>query len=330
MKLSGRNLIGWLVANLLIMLGFVRRATKKAVNRENILIICFHKPSKIEFESCVRWLLRNQFAILSTEEVDQIIHRGLPVPKGAIVLTVDDGWQSNEANVVAVADKYGVPVTIYIATEAIEEGAFWWSYTQEAKKQKLKPPSDKELKKIPNEERLLAVNKIKQNIAVQRNAMTIEQVRRISRSDYVTIGCHTHTHPILPNCSTAQVYAELQLSRQKLESWIGKEVTSFAYPNGDFSPREIRILAELNFRHAFSTQHQYLTPDLLKENFNLPRFGFLENASFAENICRMVGLWQPLMLKFKLLYSKKKGLNQQQEGRICAPASSSGSVTGWG
>jgi poly-beta-1,6-N-acetyl-D-glucosamine N-deacetylase len=330
MKLSGRNLIGWLVANLLIMLGFVSRATKKAINRENILTICFHKPSKKEFESCVKWLLKNRFVLLSTGEVDQIIYQGLPIPKGAVVLTVDDGWQSNEANVVAIANKYGVPVTIYITTEAIEEGAYWWSYTQEAKKQKSRHPSDKTLKKVPNEERLLTVNKIKQHIAVQRQAMTIEQVRRISRSDYVTIGCHTHTHPILPNCSTAQVYAELQLSRQKLESWIGKPVTSFAYPNGDFSQRETRILAELNFTHAFSMQHRYLTSGLLEESFNLPRFGFLENASLAENICRMVGLWQPLMLKFKRLYSKKDNLHPHHQGRICAPAASSGSVTGWG
>ena len=35
----------------------------------------------------------------------------------------------------------------------------------------------------------------------------------------------------------------------------------------------------------------------MKDHFTLPRFGFLEGASLAENICRMTGIWQPLMLK---------------------------------
>jgi poly-beta-1,6-N-acetyl-D-glucosamine N-deacetylase len=329
MKLSGRNLFGWLLANLLILLGFVSRATKKAINGERILAICFHKPSRKEFESCVKWLKRNRFVILSTPELDRILHLGLPFPKGAVVLTVDDGWQSNETNVVAVANKYEAPVSIYISTEAIEEGAYWWSYILEARKRKLETPSEKVLKTFSNEERLSTVNHFKEKFSVPRDAMTIEQVKRISRSEYVTIGCHTHSHPILPNCTTAQVYEELKLSRQKLESWIGKEVPYFAYPNGDFGRREIQILTELNFRMAFSMQRKSLASHRLIDSFNLPRYGFLEGASFAENICRMVGIWQPLMLRFKPFYFFKNNDTQAQEKRDCAPYSSSGSVTGW-
>lgn len=302
MKLSGRNLAGWLLANLLILSGFVRRATKKALRNEHLLAICFHKPSRKEFESCVRWFKNNGFTLLSIAQLEKIIRRELPFPKGGVVLTIDDGWLSNETNVVRIADQYGVPVAIYISTEAVEQGTYWWSYIQEAKRRKLKPPSEKALKTVPNEERLLTVNALRQTVVVPRVAMTIEQVKRIARSANVTIGCHTHSHPILPNCTTAQVYAELSVSKQKLESWIGREVTSFAYPNGDFGQREIQILAELHFQSAFSMQLRYLTPGRIGDRFNLPRFGFLEGASFAENTCRMVGIWKPFMLRLKKLY----------------------------
>jgi poly-beta-1,6-N-acetyl-D-glucosamine N-deacetylase len=328
MKLSARNVGGWCLANFLILSGFVSRATNKLRNRENILAICFHKPSKQEFESCVRWLIKNKFVFLSVPELDKIIHQGLPIPKGTVVLTVDDGWQSNEANVVAVANKYEVPVAIYIATEAVEEGVYWWSYIQEAGKRRSDLPSKQALKTLPNEERLRILHKIKQEVAMKREAMTIEQVKRIARSNYITIGCHTHSHPILPNCSTAQVYEELQVSRQKLESWIGKEVPYFAYPNGDYGQREIMILSELNFRLAFSIQRRCLTSDRLQENFNLPRFGFLEEASFAENICRMVGIWQPLMLWLKPFSAKKMPEHQVAASRPYAPYVSSGGLTG--
>jgi peptidoglycan/xylan/chitin deacetylase (PgdA/CDA1 family) len=130
-----------------------------------------------------------------------------------------------------------------------------------------------------------------------REAMTVEQVKMVANSPYITIGAHTQTHPILINCPETQVYEELKGSRQKLESWIGKEVAYFAYPNGDYSRREIKNLKNLNYRLAFSTQPKYLTPALLRETFTIPRFAFLEGASTAENICRMTGVWQPLMQK---------------------------------
>src|SRR5690606_30176460 len=103
--------------------------------------------------------------------------------------------------------------------------------------------------------------------------------------------------PILPNCEEETVYEELVKSKKKLELWTEKEVNLFAYPNGDFGIREKEILKKLNYKYAFTNQPNYLTKDNLKDPYNIPRFGFLEGASFAENICRMVGLWQPIMRK---------------------------------
>lgn len=152
---------------------------------------------------------------------------------------------------------------------------------------------------MPEGLRLGILQEIKKKIFPGRDAMTVEQVIAASGSPYVTIGSHTQTHPILINCNEMQVYEELKYSRRKLELWTGKEVVYFSYPNGDYGRREVQILKTLDYRLAFSTQPQYLTPELLNDSLTLPRFGFLEGASEAENICRITGVWQPMMVKFR-------------------------------
>ncbi|THU39356.1 polysaccharide deacetylase family protein [Niastella caeni] len=310
MQKSVRNLLGYLVANIFIMAGLVKYATKRALNTKCILALYFHKPGKKEFEFCVRWLKKKGFTFLSPADVERIIKEEIPFPRGGVLLTIDDGWQSNVTNVVEVANRYEVPVTIFVSTTPVEEGAYWWSYVQQAKRQGLIRFSKKDLKKMPEQNRLGILQEIKKKIVIGRDAMTVEQVKSVSTSPYVTIGSHTQTHPILINCPEKQVYEELKISRQKLESWTGKEVVYFAYPNGDFSRREVEKLSALNYRLAFSSQPKYLTPELLlKEGFTLPRFGFLEGASMAENICRITGVWQLIMFKLPhhgFLKSKNK------------------------
>lgn len=300
MDLSLRNVVTWFLANLLIICGFVRRAKVKSMRGEFILSMYFHDPSGKEFEACVKWLRKNCFTFLSINDIYRIIQQNLPLPKGAVLLTVDDGWKDNEKNIVKVANKYRVPVAIFVSTEPVEEGAYWWSYLKKAKDLKLKIPPKASLKKMSNDLRLSVINKIKRNVVLEREAMTIEQIRRISESEFVTIGGHTHSHPILTNCDDDQLYSELKVSKDKLENWTGKEVSFFAYPNGDYSKKEMQVLHDLNYKLAFSSVPKPLTVSDLKNNYCLPRFGLLEGASFAENLCRMMGVWKPMMLKFSL------------------------------
>lgn len=305
MIITLRNICGWLLANLFISCGLVSRAKKKAMKGDFILPIYFHNPTKKEFVACVEWLIQNKFTFISISDIDNIIHQRLPFPKGAALITVDDGWSSNEENIVEVADKYKVPVTIFVSTGPVEDGAYWWSYVRKAKKRNIECPSLNTLKQVPNEERLLEVKKLKKKLPLQREAMTIEQVRKIANSKYVTIGSHTDTHPILINCKIDQLYSELEVSRSKLEAWTGKKIDYFAYPNGDYSKREMKALQELNYKLAFCSDQRPLTRECLKDEYKLPRVAFLEGASLAENICRIVGVWKPLTLKLKFSFPKK-------------------------
>jgi poly-beta-1,6-N-acetyl-D-glucosamine N-deacetylase len=300
-----RNVFCWLLATALIALGFVKRATQRAMKGEFILAVYFHNPSRREFETCIKWLLKHKFNIISAADVANLVHNKLPFPKGAVVLTADDGWKCNEANIAEVANQYKVPVTIFVSTEPVEKGTYWWSYLIEAKKRKLRVPELSAVKGLANEERLSILHKLKKKVALQREAMTVEQIKRISQSPYITIGGHTHTHPILPNCKNKQAYYELKHSKKKLAGWLGKDIEFFAYPNGDFSKREVRMLHDLNYKIAFNSEQTYLTPAMLEHAYELPRFSYLEGASLAENICRITGIWKPFINGFRKPFFKK-------------------------
>lgn len=301
MPLNLRNLSSWLLARTLIALGYVRKAKLKALNGDHVLSLYFHNPSKKEFEACVRWLIEQKFIFLSIGELEHIIENRLPLPKAGVLLTVDDGWASNESNIVEVAARYEIPVTIFVSTQPVEEGAYWWSYVQ----RRTNAEHTQILKKLPNGERLAVVNAIKRDFMLPREAMTVQQLKRVSRASVVTIGGHTHTHPVLTTCEQAQVYHELEHSKNKLESWLNKRITYFAYPNGNYGSREMHVLKDLGYTLAFTNVPQYLTDRKLAYSYELPRIGLLEGASMAENICRMVGVWHPAVATLKRIFKGK-------------------------
>lgn len=292
-----------MLAKTLIYSGVVKNAALKVQRGDYILSLCFHAPSKDFFESCIKWLSGNGFHFISVNDIENVINGGQPFPKGAVVITIDDGWKSNLDNIVPVAVQNHVPVSIFVSTEVVEKGnGYWWSYIMEARKMGLSKESVEFFKTLDNEDRIKLIEETKSKIQLTREALTIEQVREISKNQYVSIGSHSLSHPILPRCSNAESKREIEESKNVIEQWIQKEVRYFAFPNGDYSNREISFLKRFGYTLAFSTQQKYLSKQRLLKPYNLPRFMVVEGASFEENICRIVGVWPLKPKKRKIVY----------------------------
>ena len=292
MELTLRNIAAWLLSNFYIVTGKVNPVKKMAKNGEILLSVYFHNPSKKLFEGCVRWFLKHGFTIISTDELNSIIQNKKSIPPSSVVFTVDDGWKENKENIVAVAEAHKIPVTIFISTSPVETGEpFWWTTVQKAYDKKLTNKSVDALKWVPNEQRMLELEKIKPLVSNNRDALTIEALMTISQSPYITIGSHTVTHPILTMCNDDSAHHEIQESKKTLEKWTGKPINFFAYPNGNYTEREINALRSAGFEMAFTTKPEYVTLNTFKTPFEIPRFDVLENVSFAENIIRMTGVW---------------------------------------
>lgn len=82
----------------------------------------------------------------------------------------------------------------------------------------------------------------------------------------IEIGAHTHTHPWLDTLPVPQAREEIVRSKDLLESALGREVRSFAYPNGYSSAAVRGLVREAGFasacavRNAFSSE----TDDVLR------------------------------------------------------------------
>jgi len=137
-----------------------------------------------------------------------------------------------------------------------------------------------------------------QQRASRRKAMTIEDVRRISVIPQVTIGSHTITHPVLPNCTDSQIDYELGESKRKLEDWTGKSIRTFAYPFGRFDGRERQFLKKYGYELAFSkTEDKFIS--LNDDSYLLPRTDVMDDGSCIENLCHALGVWEPITNKVK-------------------------------
>ena len=292
MKVNIKRFCKRVIAKFLILFLFTKKVKQEAFQGKFILSIYFHNPDKSLFEFCIKWLRKNKFCFLSEDDILAIVNKKLPFPKGGVILTVDDGWKSNEQNVIAVAEKYGIPITIFITTDAIESGSYWWPYAAKARKLKMFFPSIEGLKKIPNKEREKILGNIKTEVTIERQALNLQQLRKASNSRYIKIGAHTVNHPILVKCEDEESFLEIKMSKAQIEEWLNIRVDSFAYPNGDYSDREINYLEQLNFTSAYTTEPDYLTRERLQKIYQLPRFCVFEDISKAEAICRMTGVWQ--------------------------------------
>jgi peptidoglycan/xylan/chitin deacetylase (PgdA/CDA1 family) len=85
----------------------------------------------------------------------------------------------------------------------------------------------------------------------------------------------------LARATEQQQFSEIVNNQKKLESWTGRPVRCFAYPNGhrdrDYNETAVRILAEAGFECAFTTDQGFSKPDM--NRLELPRYMMLPGTS---------------------------------------------------
>lgn len=292
MKLNLRNTIAYLYANSLIYSGKVKKSMEAFHLDKFMLSIYFHDPSKELFAKTINWLKAQQANFISTNDLIQIINGELQPKPSSVILTLDDGWKGNKHNVIELAKLHNVPITIFVSLDpVIRRSPFWWSFVNKQKSNGLKMYNVKGLKKMDNTHRLAYLNKYGFNTTIDHEAMTIDEIIEADSLKNVTIESHTVSHPILTRCTDQDSEYEIQKSKLLLESILGRKIEGFAYPNGSHGLREIEFLKKHGYKYAFTTVPDYLNLKKVKCPYSLPRFEVLDRISFAENICRMSGVW---------------------------------------
>jgi len=274
------------IAFFLLQVYYVSRPKTKG-----IVSFYFHNPPPKLFDKILKWMVKKGYRFVSIQELQNIIGTKTDT-KNLAFLCFDDGWRGN-LDLVELIEKYKVPVVIFVPVVGLENGNYWWEYTfiqDQYKYSGIKKIED--FKKLPEDVFKEKVAILKQNYSLkERSCITADELKVISENEYITIGSHSLTHPILTSCSVETQRQELYESKTILSQLLNKEVDYLAYPNGNFDDNTIEIAKQCGYKLGFTTNPGRI--DIEEVNpYMIPRNALYDNGGYYENISKILGIWQ--------------------------------------
>lgn len=263
----------------------------KNIKNINVLSLYFHNPSPESFEDIVIWLVKHNYSFISAEDLLMHMKGELPLTKKSVYISFDDGWQGN-LQLVPIIEKYNIPVTIFIATEPLQSGNYWWEFASKTGGQQ----KVAEFKAYNQDLFYNELNLLKSTNSLCRSSMTVSELVELSKHSLVDIQSHTHTHPILTNLNDQSLDEELQHSQELLCQLIAKPIDKFSYPNGSYRMREKENVKKY-YSCAFSTIQSY--PQVGGDLYEIPRIALTDD--YWSNLAKIVGAWKLLNVYKKII-----------------------------
>jgi peptidoglycan/xylan/chitin deacetylase (PgdA/CDA1 family) len=266
----------------------------RLINQRSLRILMYHRFSETSaptFDEQCAYLVAHYTPISLSSAVEHLTSGEL-LPKGSVVVTIDDGYQDAATIAYPLLLRYQIPATIFVTTGFVD-GSLWlwpdqveWLFSN-APSTELRARGAladcwsgdigqvdcsthgrfiEVLKGMPNQVRLRVIDELQARTGIKLYTappleyapLLWEDVRRLDREGLVEFGAHTATHPILSKLSSAaEVKAEILGSKLRLESVLNHEVRHFCYPNGmarDIAPSIVREVRGANFHSAVTTQ----------------------------------------------------------------------------
>lgn len=294
-------------------------------------VLAFHEvPEGPWFDDLVQWLQR-QYRLLSAEYVSEL-YSGSDIRNGCHI-TVDDGHRSSYDVIFPVLKRHGVPATLFVSPSVCAAQTNFWfqelpwcderavraaaAVALNVPSATLAPFSTASIcKAMPmgDIESILRKCRTADNCWRHEN-VTVEELIAMAKSELVTIGAHTLTHPILKNEGDARSEEEIVRSIGDLSALLGRDVKYFAYPNGlpdiDFSEREEAYLAGAGVELAFTTESRGVRASDTRSR--VPRIQISPNEDIGRirTKLRFAGAWNVLKkLRPHGEYAERQRLNQ--------------------
>ena len=281
-----------------------------ALRRNRIVALCCHRvlpeldplrPHEMqrdEFEYYIK-ALSKMFDFIDLNDLFYLRKRPKAEKKYRLLLTFDDGYRDNLTVVAPILQKYKLPAIIFSTTAFCNGGSMWNDCVIEAiriwpddqfRHDELKTIGNlstmeakchvirkllQEIKYLPPIQRTRVVNSLcdKAALSIPNLMLTEADLATLNSYAEITLGGHTHSHPILAQNNDYESKREIQINKYTLEAILGAPITAFAYPNGkyqtDFDERHLRMLMQSGYQSAFTTDKGSISFNT--DLFRLPR-----------------------------------------------------------
>lgn len=230
------------------------------------------------------------------------------LPPKSLIITFDDGHRNN-FELRQLLKELRVPITIFLCSGIVgTHRHYWWFHTRSGSE-------SAECKNMPDAERLIFLS----NRGYQPDRDYPDR-QALSRSEidalkpWVDFQAHTITHPILPACSNEKAEREIRDCKAELEEDYGFNIQALAFPNGDYTEREINLARNAGYSCALTLDCGF--NDQNTDPFRLRRVPLPDQASVSELLVKASGLWGFLQLlrgtQSRFAFSRRKSCERDR------------------
>lgn len=214
-------------------------------------------------------------------------------------LTFDDGYLDNLTTLLPIVESRDVPLTVFITTGFVSGELEPFEYVIVRlieQRERLRLPAGESLDIRHQDEKARQYRSIwrsqarrsandrvsfvralselnhDSDLSIERYLMTWQEVRDLDDHPLVTIAAHTHSHPFLSGRRPREVLAELDGSRDRLETQLGRKVDLLAYPYGKNDVVVRTIAARSGYVLGLTTEERAVTASDVDHRMAIPRY----------------------------------------------------------
>lgn len=255
---------------------------REMIQRNRVTVLVYHRPDAETMREHLRFL-SSRYAIISLRLfVEALRRRELDaLPRKSLVITLDDGHRSNRC-LTELFSALEIPATIFVCTGIVGTSRkFWFRHI----------PDGGELSRVSDDERLnrLEASGLEPEAeAAEREALSRVEIEEMARVGF-DFQSHTVSHPILPYCTREKAELEIFESKRRLTDDFGFDVYALAFPNGDYSDREVELARAAGYACALTVDLGFNSRKT--DPFRLKRIAIDDRDGKHEIATKACGLW---------------------------------------
>lgn len=280
---------------------------REVLQRNKVSIVMFHDIGPEEATRAFAFLAA-KYNVISLEDFLEARRKGSVnhLPPKSLIITLDDGYARNY-QLLPVVRNLKIPITIFLCSGLLNTNRhFWFLY----KRKEMHP---EKLKKLSNVQRLNALETAgfsEEREFEQPHALNKQQV--LDMKGHINLQAHTVFHPCLSRCTDREAWKEISDCKQTLEEEYGLRINALAYPNGDYTERDIELVKKADYQCAITVDYGFNT--LKTDAFKLKRLSIDDSGDIDALSLKASGVWTFFRTLFGI--QRKDGWAQIKEPSI--------------